>query len=400
MVTEISSGVRNYAVVIGLEGINGLQTARVLARRGIPVVGIANTPDSYCCRTNVCDRIIFADSEGEALIDTLEELSSQLDAKAVIYPCYDLNVLAISRYRERLEPSYHVALPERKIVELLLHKTSFYAYAQQEGFPIPRTMLLRNADDARFAMQLLEFPCVLKPAIRSKEWEENSKFKVYKTESPNQFYKLYETCSAWGETLVVQEWIQGSEENNFTFNGYFNSAGVPLATFVSRKIRQWPPQTGEGCLGEACKNDVVVSEAVHLFQHVRLSGLSYLEMKFDVRRQKYFIVEPNIGRPTGRSALSEAVGVELLYTMYCDLLGLDLPTFRQQNDESVKWIFIRRDIQSSYYYWRRGDLTLRKWLQSLRGRKVFALFSWTDPGPFLSDLLRSVNLFLKKVLGG
>ena len=50
-----------------------------------------------------------------------------------------------------------------------------------------------------------------------------------------------------------------------------------------------------------------------------------MEMKCDERSGKYFIVEPNIGRPTGGSATSEAAEVELLYTMYCDAIGRDLP---------------------------------------------------------------------------
>jgi hypothetical protein len=41
-------------------------------------------------------------------------------------------------------------------------------------------------------------------------------------------------------------------------------------------------------------------------------------------------------------------------------------------------------------------LTSRQWLQSWRGRKAYALFSWKDPGPFLGDLARAARLFLSK----
>jgi predicted ATP-grasp superfamily ATP-dependent carboligase len=117
-------------------------------------------------------------------------------------------------------------------------------------------------------------------------------------------------------------------------------------------------------------------------------------MKRDERSGKYFIMEPNIGRPTGRSAIAEAGGVELLYTMYCDAVGWPLPGNLEQQYEGVKWIHLRRDFQSALHYGRHGELTLKEWWRSFRGRKAYALFSWSDPAPFVGDLQRAIRLFL------
>ena len=38
------------AIVIGLDHIVGLQTARLLAKKGIPVYGIANNKDHFCVK--------------------------------------------------------------------------------------------------------------------------------------------------------------------------------------------------------------------------------------------------------------------------------------------------------------------------------------------------------------
>jgi len=119
-----------------------------------------------------------------------------------------------------------------------------------------------------------------------------------------------------------------------------------------------------------------------------------VEIKRDARSGDYFIIEPNIGRPTGRSSIAEAGGVELLYTAYCDIVGLPLPERREQTYHGVKWISLRRDLQSAVYHWRSGNLTLREWRESVRGRKAYALFSWEDPGPSIGDLQRSVRLYL------
>jgi predicted ATP-grasp superfamily ATP-dependent carboligase len=162
--------------------------------------------------------------------------------------------------------------------------------------------------------------------------------------------------------------------------------------FTTRKLRQWLPNTGEGSLSEEYRDENVVRITEQLFSSVYYYGLGYVEVKRDAEKGSYFILEPNIGRPTGRSATAEASGVDLLYTMYCDAVGLPLPDNRTQTFQGVKWVHIVRDLQAVFYHWRRGELTLREWIRSWRGRKTYPIFSWHDPAPFLYYLLRS---FLK-----
>ena len=88
------------AVVLGLDHVNGIQTARVLARRGIPVVGVAKDPRHHLCRTRVCQRIVFADTAGEGLIDALEDLGRSLDQRAVLYPCARATLKMLGRSTE------------------------------------------------------------------------------------------------------------------------------------------------------------------------------------------------------------------------------------------------------------------------------------------------------------
>jgi predicted ATP-grasp superfamily ATP-dependent carboligase len=192
--------------------------------------------------------------------------------------------------------------------------------------------------------------------------------------------------------LVAQEWIRGSEGDHFTCNAYFDRNARPVVTFVTRKIRQWPPQTGQGCLAVEWRNDAVRDATVRLFSGVGFWGLAYLELKRDGETGEHLIVEPNIGRPTGRSATAEAGGVELLYAMYCDILGLPLPGDLTQRYVGAKWIYFGRDVRSALHYWRRGELSARGWIESLRGPKVDAVFSWRDPLPFCFDVGRVFSL--------
>jgi predicted ATP-grasp superfamily ATP-dependent carboligase len=307
-----------------------------------------------------------------------------------------MNVLLISRNRQRLEEWFHIVLPSPEVIETLMNKVGFYTYAQENGFPIPSTRFLYNRADAERAAKELTFPCTLKPPISAiPEWVKHSKLKAYKVFTPEGFLEIYDRSKEWSKDLIVQEWIVGSDANLYSCNCYLDAQSEPIVTFIARKIRQWPPVTGESSLGEECRDDVVLHESIRLLQSAGHQGLGYVEIKRDVRSGKYFILEPNIGRPTGRSAISEAGGVELLFTMYCDAIGLALPENNKQTYKGVKWISLRRDLQSALYHWQEGNLTFTEWIQSLRGKKTYALFSWTDPGPFIGDLQRAVRLYMQ-----
>jgi D-aspartate ligase len=392
---SLRDGQKPYAVVVGLDSMNGIQTARLLARRHVPVIAIARDPKHHCCRTNVCRKILISNTSSEDFIETLATLGPQLTQKAVLFPCTDMNVLLVSRHRSRLKEWYHIVLPSQNVVEMMMNKVGFYTYAQQNGFTIPGTRFLHTRADAEHAAEDLIFPCIIKPPISATQtWEKQSKLKAYKVASKQELLAVYDRYQMLSDVLIIQEWVEGPTTNLYSCNCYFNADSVCVVAFIARKIRQWPPETGESSLGEECRNDIVLKETIRLFKNIQYYGLGYLEMKLDERSGRYFIMEPNVGRPTGRSPIAEAGGVELVYTMYCDAIGWPLPSNLVQRYGDAKWISLRRDLQSAFYYWQRGELTLREWWHSVRGRKVYDLFSWADPLPFWGDLARASRLYL------
>ena len=379
---------RPPAVVIGLDCVTGLQTARILAGYGTPVIGLATNPKHPCSRTRVCERIVATDTSGPRLIEGLLRLGPTLESEAVLVPCTDLSVLLVSRHRQELSPWFRFSLPDADVVEMLVDKARFHLFAQREGLPVPPTRLLHSVEDVAEAARELRFPLILTPSVKTPEWSRRSAAKVHRVLDAGELRRLYERFAGAADCLVVQQWIEGADTAHYTCNCYFSAESEPLVTFTTRKLRQWPLVGGEACLGEESRNDTVQAETVRLFRTARHRGLGYLEMKQDARTGKYLIVEPNIGRPTGRSATAEAAGVELLHTMYCETLGRPLPAHRRQEFRGVKWIHLRRDLQSAFSRWRRRDLTLADWLRSVRGPKTEALFAWRDPVPFWADLAR------------
>jgi D-aspartate ligase len=386
------------AIVIGLDCITGLQTARILASRGVPVVGIASDPRHFACRTRVCQKILYADTATVAAIEALEALGPRLAAPAVLFPCTDPAVLAVSRARDRLASWYRVLQPAPEVIELLIDKVSFTQFAQARGLPIPRTEFLSTRAEAEAATRSMRFPCILKPQRKTREWDLRGLAKAYRVMSRDELLRLHDELSPWTDRLVVQEWIAGKDSELFSCNCYFDSDSNPMVTFVARKLRQWPPHAGVSSLGEECRNDLVLDETVRLFESVAFQGLGYVEMKRDARDGRYFVIEPNVGRPTGRSPIAEAGGVELLYTAYCDALDLPLPAEREQRYTGAKWMYLRRDLQAAAHYVRTGELGPRECIRSWRGVRTDAVFAWRDPLPFFADVLQASNTGARRVI--
>ena len=386
-----------YVVVIDIDHINGLQTARIFARRKIPVVGIANDPKNYPAKTNVCKKIFQANTKSDELADKLISIAGMFDEKPLLVPSQDNSVLVVSRNRKRLEEYYKIALPAEETVEMLMDKPSFYKFAIEENLPVAKYFLVSNMAEAAEAANKLSFPCILKPPMRYPLWEENTNIKAYKVANREEFMETYEMCAGWADVLMAQEWIEGTDVDLYSCNCYFNNKNEPLVSFIAKKLRQYPPVTGNTSLGVECRDDEVRDITLDMFRRVNYHGLGYVEIKRDVNTGKHYIIEPNIGRPTGRSAIAEAGGVELLYTMYCDQMNLPLPAEREQKYIGAKWIHLRADLMSAYYYWKKGELTLVDWLNSMRGKKYYAVLSLRDPRPFIAEVAIAVRVSLNSL---
>ena len=386
------------AVVIGLDSITGLQSARILDARGVPVVGVVADRRHWGARTRVCAEVIEAPLQGEELVSALLELGRRRGTVSVLLPCTDGSVATVSRHRAELEEHFVLPLAEHRVVEMLMDKVSFARHGAEAGLPVPRTEVLTERSQVEELADTLSYPCVVKPPGKAPSWLAHTSAKAFTVHDRAELLSVYDTVAGWAPVLLVQEWVAGPESGLLSCNAYFGEGGTPLVTFVARKIRQWPPEVGTSASGEECRDEDVVKATVRVFGDLGFRGLAYLEMKRDTETGELMIIEPNVGRPTGRSAIAEAGGVELVYTAYCDALGLPLPDKREQRFVGAKWLDFRRDLQAAVVARRRGTLSAREWLRWVRGPKAHAIWSRDDPRPFLTDVVQASRTGAKMAL--
>src|SRR5512136_178291 len=130
------------AVVTPLDEHMGLDIARSLGRRGIPVYGIDLEPEAAARTSKYCKLVVCPDPEKseQDYVQFLVDWGKTLGRKAVLYPVSDDLALLCSRERQRLKPYYEFVMPDHTTMVKLGTKAGLAAAAHQCNIPAPRTI--------------------------------------------------------------------------------------------------------------------------------------------------------------------------------------------------------------------------------------------------------------------
>lgn len=377
---------KQIAIVLGLCP-TGLATVRSLGRHGVPVKGIDSTSTAVGYFSKYCQKI--ADDSprtNEEIIEQLLNYGNKLDKKAVLMPTNDPHIELVSKYYEDLKRYYDLQPYDEDIVDLFLNKKRFYEVCLANDMPIPDTYYPSSVKDVEEIAKKIEYPCIIKP-IYSHEWKLKLKGKkVFKLPSKEDLLATYREAIKFNPNIMIQQIIGGGDDQIFLCATYFNKNSEPLALFTARTIRQYPIEFGTKCIAESVKLPDLAELCIRFLKNIGFHGICGLEFKRDSTDGQLKMIEVN-PRPVRWYSLTDASSVPVVYTAYRDLTGEAVePNIMEQTD-GIKWIHVWKDFVSSMRYIKRGNLSLRKWMSSLRGKKEYAVYKGDDKGPLLGASL-------------
>jgi D-aspartate ligase len=309
-------------VVTGADLPGGLSLARALRELAVPVYGLALDPRSECCRSSAWTEVLpVASNSEQGWVEELRKLAGR-HPRQVLFCAQDTVVDVISRNREELEPHYRFVLPDHRTVHLLGDKSALAPWAEENGFPVPRTRTVSSPDELGRALDELAFPVVLKPFMRDQRWSRASgRNKAYKLDSPAAAARIPFPLFEVSDRYVVQEWIEGGDSDVHFCLVYRDRSGRELARQSGRKLVQWPVGTGNTALCTTTDDAVLHRLTRQFFDRAGLVGLASLEVKRDRRDGEYYITEPTVGRHDLQTNLATAAGVNLAVIAYHDARG-------------------------------------------------------------------------------
>ncbi len=382
-----------------------LNVLRCFSRSGIPTAVLFSDPSSPALFSRDCGRKFRIADCREDMTTAAEDIlrfGRTLRGNAVLYYGADEMLLLISRFRERLGRYFRFLLPPMDLIEDLVDKTRFMDLARRLDLPVPRTVSSREVHSLAEAERAVTLPCVLKPARRA-GWFESTVFssvggeprKALRADTPEQFRRAYVGIQQYSTDFVMQQYVPGNDACICSFHAYYDGESRPRAWYVGRKIRTYPMDSGVSTYVELVKEPAVVRLGMEVLEKMQFVGPVKVDFKRDADSGRFYLLEIN-PRFNLWNQLGAACGINIPVLAYHDLLGRPVPAPADYRT-GVRWLAFGDDARAFVRdYRRKGGLSWAGWLWSLRGRKVYDLFSWRDPLPWVVSVRNYCRAMLHK----
>jgi D-aspartate ligase len=360
------------AVVVGANS-NGLGIVRTLGRSGIPVIIVDKDERLPGMHSRYARPVLVKDMSGPALVEGLLALRAGLDENPLLFLTYDQHVSTVAKHWEELRGAFRMRLPERDCLFALMHKSGFQTLAEAHGFAVPRSVSLRNEKDL-YKLRELRFPVIVKPGSKDSFFN-NLAPRACKLTTLGATETLCRQILPRAPDLIVQEWIEGGETDIYFCLQYRGREGATIASFTGRKLRTWPPLTGNTltCVAAPEVGDELERVTTAFFDTVGFTGMCGMEFKREPKSGRFIMVEPTVARTDWQAEIATLCGVSLPLAAYCHELGLPLPA-RKPPTVPVIW-------RGPSCYWRSVIITRRLDRGPVGAKVVRAMWRRDDPVP-------------------
>jgi predicted ATP-grasp superfamily ATP-dependent carboligase len=383
-------GEENLIPVILGGYVNGLSIARSLGYEGINSIVIDHKKDIALYSKFVKGyRSPKTDENEKEFVDFLIGFGKELPNKGIFFATEDIWLLPIVKHREILERYYLYPFSNKDVIMRCLDKSQLYEAAQKIGIPIPWTKIIESLDELK---EFKKFPCVVKPAI-TVGFLDKMTSGTTKTTSLNNIGDLDRYTNALSNAnlsaikLIIQEEVVGPVDGLYTISSYSNSNGDIVAYSVGHKIHQYPPNAGTITSGRLDDNEEIYTLAKKLIKELRFCGIANTEFKKDIRDGTFKLIEIN-PRPGMWNYSAFKAGINLPYIAYREVMGKKQRAIKSNSDYNRVWIMLLEDFLTSIYLNKRSghseyNLSIREWLNSIKGQKIYPIFDINDIKPWL-----------------
>jgi predicted ATP-grasp superfamily ATP-dependent carboligase len=382
------------AVITGGD-FQALGAIRTLGRKEIPIVLLDSDHciSKYSRFVKKCFRAPPLSENKGAYVDYLIEVGRREGLHEwVIFPNSDEAVALLSKNKDALEEFYRVPTPSWEVIQNVYIKKNTYQIAEKNGIPIPKTYYPKSVEEL---MEInLQFPVVIKPSIRDNFYNK-IKIKAFRINNRKELASTYQWVSSVIDPseVLVQDFIPGGPKHLFSFCPFFKDGKV-IASIMARRSRQHPMDFGHASTFAELVNIPEIKIISEKFLNIiDYYGIGEVEFMQDPRDGEYKLIELN-PRIWGWHTLAIAAGVDLPYLLYQDTIGekVEVPSSLKQ----VKWVRLITDFPTVFTEIVKGHMKITDYIQSMKGKKEFAVFSIHDPLPFFMEIALIPYLWWKK----
>ena len=286
-----------------------LAAVRSLGRRGFFVAVGERTRFAPALFSRYCRRRFVHPAVDGYPIDFLAALERELIAGGydVLLPMELSTQLFVTRNHERLGRSVRIPFADADLT-LRVHDKGFLAsFAREHGIDSPVAFFPRGPEDAAAMAPELSYPVLVKPRHSS------GGRGIMRVDRKEELASAYARVHTQHPMPIVQDYIPpGGDALGVAV--LMNFASQPKASFVYRRLREYPITGGPSTLRESIWHPTLQESAENLLSLLGWVGVAMVEFKVDPRDKKPKLLEIN---PRFWGSLHHAIvcGVDFPYLL-------------------------------------------------------------------------------------
>jgi D-aspartate ligase len=368
------------------DGANALSVAQCLGRNGIPVHVFGKNRRCIAATSRyVISRCHVDEDNPGNLVRAVISKADALGIRPVLMCSSDHFLQLVSDNRDQLDGRFHIALPATDAVNTVLNKGQFNEFCSKNGTPVPRSWSPESEADCDDICEASPFPVIIKPVIahnaEAEKFQKDGEFaKMILVSNGQELTRYFRELRAHGANVLVQEYIDGPDDEHYSYVSYRNSNSEEVVGAGIRKLRITPIHGGVATFVEIADDPELGRISNELLDKLSYIGISSVCFKRNCRNGKLICHELNGRFPLAQSA-TQLAGVNLPLVAYQDAVGIGVETTESSN-RSGNWIMLDGDIFAFRDYRKAGELTFSQWLGSLRDIRICVEFSTDDLRPF------------------
>ncbi len=275
---------------------------------GIKSIAISTAKNWLNSYSSIIENIIEPDmNELDVFIKKLIALGEKYlgKKKLLLMACGDWYVRMIVENRAILEKYYVIPYIEKKLLDRLVLKDSFYDICHETKVDYPQTIVYDVKKDDKNALKVpFAFPVIAKPASSAEYHyaEFEGKKKVFKIDDFKSLKDMLERLegSSYNYKFLIQDYIPGDDTYMHILTCYCDkNSDVKFMAFGQTILEDH----GDAAIGNPVviinKMDrEVMDKAIGFLKSVGYTGFANFDIKYDVRdgKYKYFEINTRLGR--------------------------------------------------------------------------------------------------------
>ena len=300
----------------------------------------------------------------------------------MLFPTLDETVALIARNHERLSQAFTLVTPGLGPGAVGLGQAKHVPTRGRARHSLPPHVASSLVDD--LAEVDCSRPVVIKPAIKE-HFIYATKAKAWRADTREELERRFADAQriAGEDEILIQELIPGSGRQLLGYCAFVRE-GRPVATMVSRRWRQHPPEFGRASTYVETIEDRTVEElSERLLSHLGTRAWSSSSTRSIWTGRTSSSTST---RARGDTTLSEPQPeCDFPLVQYLHSIGEDVPQSRARL--GVRWVRLLTDTPTAVVEIVQRRLTARQYVRSLLRADTEAVFARDDPLPGLVEVL-------------